>query len=105
MGHKTLIIFKIFLILFICREQQNGKDHPYNEVLQILKTNKVGFTKQQAGTIGCQVVRTLTDLFWYLEPFHERLNSRAVKLPDLFKDLKGYRNLKKQHKKIPQVYM
>ena len=96
-----IISFHISIVCF--REQKHEKDHLYNDVIHVLKTNNIGFTAQQAATIGTQVVRTLTNFFWYLDPFHDRLSSRAVKLPDLFKDLKGYRNFKKQHKKVPQV--
>ena len=94
-------IYLFFMSFF--REQKNEKDHLYNDIIKVIQTNDVGFTKQQAGTVGVHVVQTLTSLFWYLDPFHERFNSRAVQLPDMFKDLKGYRQFKKQHKKVPQV--
>ena len=49
------------------------------------------------------MVSTITNCLWYLDPFLERLEARSITVPKLFKGLTGYRELKKQKKKIPQV--
>ena len=86
------------------REEKTSKDRMYNEVIQVLKSSKVGFTPMQIYTTGKQVVTTLTSVFWFLDGRYSRFESRGVVFPDIFKEnLSGFRNYKEQHKKIPEV--
>ncbi|XP_061174307.1 uncharacterized protein LOC133183363 [Saccostrea echinata] len=68
-----------------------------------MRKHSFGFTNHQVNSVGNHVVSTLTQTFWYLDPHHEKFQKRGLQLPKLFKDLSGYRDLKVQHKKIPQV--
>lgn len=79
------------------------KDRPLNNVIALLKKNKVGFTSHQIYNIGKDVVSTITNTMWFLDPFIEKLKDRTVNIPAMFSQLTKYRNLKKQHKKAPQV--
>lgn len=40
---------------------------------------------------------------WFLDPFIDKLKDRSVNIPAMFKELTGYRNIKKQHQNAPQV--
>ncbi|XP_065929132.1 uncharacterized protein [Magallana gigas] len=40
---------------------------------------------------------------WFLDPFIDKLKDRSVNIPAMFKELTGYRNIKKQHQKAPQL--
>ncbi|WAR07356.1 hypothetical protein MAR_017314, partial [Mya arenaria] len=51
---------------------------------------------------GKTVATTLTSVLWYMDGRHDRFESRAVALPDMFKDLRGYRSFKEQHQKCPE---
>ncbi|WAR07375.1 hypothetical protein MAR_017333, partial [Mya arenaria] len=51
---------------------------------------------------GKTVATTLISVLWYMDGRHDRFESRAVALPDMFKDLRGYRSYKEQHQKCPE---
>lgn len=68
-----------------------------------MKQNKWGFTSQQVSSLGTHVVSTLTEALWFLDPFWERLKSRGINVPKPLSPMTGYRDLKSQKKKIPQV--
>lgn len=45
------------------------------------------------------VVKDLCNVLWYIDPFHQRLKARHIKIPEPFDTFTGYRNWKQQHKK------
>ena len=45
----------------------------------------------------------LTETLWYIDPQLDKLRDRSIRLPDLLANLHGYRDLKRQHKKIPEL--
>ena len=89
--------------MFSFREEHNDKDRLYNNTISLLREKNYGFTSQQVDSLGQTIVSTITHNLWYLDPFIDRLESRSIAVPKLFKGLTGYRQLKKQKKKIPQV--
>lgn len=60
------------------------KDRPFNNVIALLKKNKVGFTSHQIYNIGKDVVSTITNTMWFLDPFIEKLKDRSVNIPAMF---------------------
>lgn len=85
------------------RTENNQKDRLFNHTVGLFKKNKWGFTNQTAETTGKLVIETITNTMWYLDPFWERLNSRSVSVPDCLRPLTGYREFRKQKKKLPKV--
>lgn len=85
------------------RNESTSKDRLANAVIGTLKENKIGFTSQQIDTIGRDVVNTLTNTMWYLDPHLDKLKDRSISIPAMFRQLTGFRDFKKQHKKVPQV--
>lgn len=85
------------------REENTEKDRLFNNVIESLKKRKVGFSSHQIENIGRDVVNTITNTMWFLDPFIDKLKDRSVNIPAMFKELTGYRNIKKQHQKAPQV--
>lgn len=49
------------------------------------------------------MIQTLTSALWFMDGRHDKFESRAVSLPDMFQSLRGYRNYKDQHQKVPDV--
>ena len=72
---------------------------------KVKESEEIGFHAQQAHTVGNQVLGTITDCLWFLDPQHSKLQSRGIKLPPLFEQFTGckYNDPKKQKKKIPKV--
>lgn len=54
-------------------------------------------------SIGEHVVTTLTEVFWYLDPFHERMMERGNPVPSALCGFQGYADWKAQKKKKPVV--
>ena len=53
--------------------------------------------------MGKHVVQTITDVMWYLDPFWMKFEGRGITAPTDMKPFMGYRDLKSQKKKIPEV--
>lgn len=88
-----------------CRNEVTAKDQLYNNIIAMLTNSGIGFTSNQAETVGKHVVTTLADALWYLDPHREKIEKRSIVLiPKMFKPMMGCRNLKQQHKKTPEVY-
>ena len=45
----------------------------------------------------------LTETLWYIDPQLDKLRDRSIRLLDLLANLHSYRDLKRQHKKIPEL--
>lgn len=82
---------------------RHAKERLYNDVIGLLRDQGVAFRSTHVDSVGKRVVGTLTDLFWYLSPFHERLTERGHRVPQLFCSLLGYRDWQAQNQKKPQV--
>ena len=92
----------IFYVFFF-RNETTEKDRLFNEIISVLRSHEIGFTSYQTDTVGSMVVTTLTNALWYIGQFHDKLVNRSITLPEMFKTVYGPRDLKKQHKKTPQV--
>lgn len=57
----------------------------------------------QVDTTGKTVVQTLTSVLWFMDGRHDRFEARAVTLPSMFQTMRGFRNYKDQHQKVPDV--
>ena len=68
-----------------------------------MKEIEVGFSPQQKNSQGTHFVRVSTETLWYIDPQLNKLRDRSIRLPDLLANLHGYRDLKRQHKKIPEL--
>ena len=86
-----------------CREVNTAKDKLHNDVIETLKKNKVGFLPSQRVIEGGNFVSVLTNALWYLDPQLEKLAQRHIHLPELYSKLKGYRDMRKAHQKIPEI--
>lgn len=72
-------------------------------MLTCLKDMGVGFTTAQVDTVGSKIVNTISEVLWYIDPFHERLRERKCPIPKPFSTLHNYKDWRKQHKKEPRV--
>ena len=93
----------VAIALFACREVKTDKDKLFNAVISVMKKANVGFLPQQKNTQGVHFVTVLTEAIWFLDPQTEKFNSRSIHFPELINCLWGCRDLKKQHKKIPEM--
>ena len=92
-----------FLLFF--RADTNSKNRLFNDLLKELKEERIGFQSHQAVTTGNQVVGTITDCLWFLDPQSPKLESRGIQIPAVFLKFLGckYNDPKKHKKKIPKV--
>lgn len=102
--HLTHLIWSTAQVHFtFSRTPNTARDRLYNDVLKCLKDIGVGFTVTQLNTTGTKIIDTLNGVLWYLDPFHQRLEDRACKIPKPLSHLHGYKDWRKQHKKEPRV--
>ncbi|XP_060585359.1 uncharacterized protein LOC132741240 isoform X2 [Ruditapes philippinarum] len=84
------------------REKKNEKDRLYNDIIACFERENVKFMNHQID-LGTQIVKDLCNVLWYIDPFHERLKARYIKIPEPFDTFTGYRNWKQQHRQEPKI--
>lgn len=85
------------------RTGTKASDRLYNDVLEVVQEEGVGFNAQQVDTIGKNIISTITDSLWYLDTQHAKLKNRGIQLPQLFQRFQGYNDCEKNHKKPPML--
>jgi hypothetical protein len=63
----------------------------YNDLIKLLEAESLGWNSGSYESIGSGFVKALADLLWYIDPHHEKLNSRSCKIPDIFLSLPQYK--------------
>jgi hypothetical protein len=71
--------------------------------VDLLQSKDVLFKAIQVETVGLNVVKTLTNVLWYIDPHHHKFHDRGIKLPKTFSSFEGYNNWHVQKKKEPMV--
>ena len=82
------------------RNVNHSKDRLYNNILDKLDEDGVGFTDLPQATT---VLNTVTNVMWYLDPFRRKFTERRCHIPALFSPYVGYRDFKMQKKKEPVI--
>src|SRR5581483_864806 len=54
----------------------------YNDLIKLLKDDSLGWYGEYYESIGSGFIKALTDLLWYIDPHHEKLNSRSCVIPE-----------------------
>lgn len=63
----------------------------YNDLIKLLKDDSLGWYGEYYESIGSGFIKALTDLLWYIDPHHEKLNSRSCVIPEIFLSLSQYK--------------
>ena len=72
-------------------------------MIEILRENKVGFLPSQSHTLGKEVVSTISQALWFIDPHRQKFESRGIYFPAPFDALKGFNDPKKNKKAIPSM--
>ncbi|GES77742.1 hypothetical protein GLOIN_2v1780244 [Rhizophagus clarus] len=75
-----------------CQTEYNNCDKLHNEIIEIFRAQRVGWTGGLHDTIGTKFVNRLTDALWYIDPHLSTLRARLYHLPVLFTQLKTYQD-------------
>lgn len=76
----------------------------YNDILDIMDSEGLGFSNQVVYTIGEKVVKTVASGIFYMEShFDKMLTSRSIHVPDIFKKFANYVDHKANHKAQPRI--
>ncbi|UZO23562.1 uncharacterized protein OCT59_015896 [Rhizophagus irregularis] len=63
----------------------------YNDLIKLLKDELLGWYGGSYESIGSGFIKALTDLLWYIDPHHEKLNLRSCIIPEIFLSLSQYK--------------
>jgi hypothetical protein len=63
----------------------------YNDLVSLLKTKSLGWYGICYESIGSRFIKALTDLLWYVDPHHDKLNLRSCVIPETFLSLSQYK--------------
>jgi hypothetical protein len=74
-------------------------DKLFNEVINVLKKNDIGFLPEQLHEFAPAVIKPIHSALWYMDPHHKKLEERGFHLEGMFRDLHGYydKNITKKH--------
>lgn len=75
----------------------NGNARLYNDIIDWLVCNKLGWQKQSVPTVGKEFVTILCDVLWYIDGHHVTLKDRGNAVPGMFAKFQGY-NMPEKHK-------
>ncbi|CAJ0825552.1 4992_t:CDS:2 [Entrophospora sp. SA101] len=62
----------------------------FNDLLKILREKELGWLNNNHLTIGNSFINKITNLVWYLDPHHHKLEKRGLRLPNLIANLPEY---------------
>jgi len=63
----------------------------YNDLIKLLEVESLGWREEHYESIGSGFIKALTDLLWYIDPHHEKLNCRSCIIPEIFLSLPQYK--------------
>ena len=67
-----------------------------------MEDTHVGFLPSQ-GKIGEEVVSTLTEALWFIDPHRSKLEGRSIRFAEPFQQMKGFNDPKENKKAPPRV--
>jgi len=63
----------------------------YNDLIKLLEVESLGWYGGSYESIRNGFIKALTDLLWYIDPHHEKLNFRSRIIPEIFLSLSQYK--------------
>ena len=79
----------------------NATDEIYNDILDILRKEKVGWSVTVVETVGGKFVKLLMDTLWHITSHFDYFSERGAKLPVVFEDFSNRKEYKKQQMAKP----
>lgn len=83
--------------------QRFARDKLFNDILSMFETQKLSFKPSIVETVGVNILDTLADALYYLDPHHDKLENRSCPIPETFKQIHGYNDWKAKKVKEPRV--
>lgn len=75
----------------------------YNDVLDIMDKQGLGFSLEVVQSMGEKIVKTLAAAIFHMESHFDKMSSRSIHIPDLFKQFNNYVDHKANHKAQPRI--
>lgn len=72
------------------KHELNQKNKLFNDIIEWLRAQNVGFLSTNKDSLGVNLVNTLTDILWYVDGNHHTLASRACDIPEALTHFNGY---------------
>ena len=79
------------LALPAIKKEETWHDLLYNNVIKLLKQEKVGWTGGLHKTVGKKFVEWLVVSIWYIDPHLQKFSARKLNLPKLFLELNQFK--------------
>ena len=79
-----------------------SKNKLFNDILDILKSSAVEWSKDDVNDRGSSLVDKITDCLWYLDRHHHTLAAQGFPVPKEFEHFQGY-NIPDKHGHKPSV--
>ena len=70
--------------------EHTRRDLLYNEIIDLLRNQKVGWKGGIHQTLGKEFVTRVANALWYIDPYLKLLQSRSCHMPAFFKELATY---------------
>ena len=83
--------------------RKNNKQKLYNDVIDLLQQNGLGWMKQNVLSEGRPFILQLVDILWQLDGHHEKLAAQSCAVPDIFASFQNYNVPESYKRKRPNL--
>ena len=80
-----------------------GDQKMRNMIIDVLCKINIGWSPQSVSSIGDSCVKQVTAAMWYLDPHHDTLRERGLKVPKELEHLNGSNDWRSKKIKKPQL--
>ena len=84
-------------------DQIRGNQKLLNDVIAVLENKNIAWSPQSGSSIGESSVNQLTSVLWYLDPHHDTLQERGLRIHKELSHLSGYNDWQRKKIKKPQL--
>ena len=83
--------------------RKNNKQKLHNDLIDLLKQNGLGWTKQNVLSEGRPFILQLVEILWQLDGHHEKLAAQSCAIPDIFASFQNYNVPENYKRKRPNL--
>lgn len=82
---------------------KNNFDRLYNSLIDLMKENKLGWSRSLLTSTGCKFTKCLTSALWHVTCHHQFFKDRSAAIPDIFAKFSNMNDYAKKKKSKPRL--
>lgn len=82
-----------------------GQDKVFDRLIDVFSKEDLKFPNSCVNTTGKNIISSLSNVLYYLDPHHGKFLARGLKIPPRFAEFQGYNQWQSHKHKEPKVFM